>query len=91
MGEHGYVEDIFESKATDTNLSHCVWPRRMLYMSISAPGEPTVWRSQISAITPRLCDCADDGSIPNDNPYFGRPGFKLGVLLRSSERAWTRG
>jgi aldose sugar dehydrogenase len=49
-------------------------------MSISAPGEPSVKRSQdpndYAGKTVRL---RDDGTIPTDNPYIGRAGFKPGI------------
>src|SRR5205814_10563479 len=53
----------------------------MLYMSISAPGSPRVRRSQdpndYAGKTVRL---RDDGSIPDDNPFVGRTGFKPGIF-----------
>ncbi len=69
------VRDIFESGATDTEASRITFGRDgMLYMSISAPGSPDVRRSQdpndYAGKTVRL---RDDGSIPSDNPYVGRP------------------
>jgi len=76
------VHDIFESGATDTEASRIVFGRDgLLYMSISAPGSPDVKRSQdpddYAGKTVRL---RDDGSIPNDNPFVGRPGFKPGIF-----------
>jgi aldose sugar dehydrogenase len=75
------VQDIFESKAIDTEASRITFGRDgMLYMSISAPGEPSVKRSQdpndYAGKTVRL---RDDGTIPTDNPYIGRAGFKPGI------------
>ena len=76
------VHPIFESGATDTEASRIVFGRDgLLYMSISAPGSPNVKRSQdpddYAGKTVRL---RDDGSIPNDNPFVGRPGFKPGIF-----------
>jgi len=76
------VRDIFESGATETEASRIAFGRDgMLYMSISAPGSPTVKRAQnpndYAGKTVRL---RDDGSIPNDNPFVNRSGFKPGIF-----------
>jgi glucose/arabinose dehydrogenase len=76
------THDIFESGATDTEASRITFGRDgMLYMSISAPGSPTVQRAQdpndYAGKTVRL---RDDGSIPDDNPFVGRAGFKPGIF-----------
>jgi glucose/arabinose dehydrogenase len=76
------VQTIFESGATDTEASRIAFGRDgMLYMSISAPGSPKVHRSQdpndYAGKTVRL---RDDGSIPDDDPYFGHTGFKPGIF-----------
>src|SRR5204862_2786105 len=74
------VHNIFESGATEPEASRITFGRDgMLYMSISAPGSPSVKRSQdpndYAGKTVRL---RDDGSIPGDNPFVGRAGFKPG-------------
>ena len=76
------VHNIFESGATDTEASRITFGRDgMLYMSISSPGSPKVHRSQdpndYAGKTVRL---RDDGSIPTDNPFAGRAGFKAGIF-----------
>jgi glucose/arabinose dehydrogenase len=76
------VQTIFASGAMDTEASRIAFGRDgMLYMSISAPGSPKVQRSQdpddYAGKTIRL---RDDGSIPDDNPYVGRAGFKPGIF-----------
>jgi glucose/arabinose dehydrogenase len=76
------MHDIFESGATDTEASRITFGRDgMLYMSISAPGSPTVQRAQdpndYAGKTVRL---RDDGSIQEDNPFVGRAGFKPGIF-----------
>ena len=76
------VHDIFESGATDTEASRITFGRDgMLYMSISAPGSPSIRRAQdpndYAGKTVRL---HDDGSIPDDNPFVGRVGFKPGIF-----------
>jgi len=76
------VRDIFESGATETEASRIAFGRDgMLYMSISAPGSPTVKRAQnpndYAGKTVRL---RDDDSIPNDNPFVNRSGFKPGIF-----------
>ncbi len=76
------VHNIFESGATDTEASRIAFGRDgMLYMSISAPGSPKSRRSQdpndYAGKTVRL---RDDGSIPDDNPFVGRTGFKPAIF-----------
>jgi aldose sugar dehydrogenase len=76
------VRDIFESGATGTEASRIAFGRDgMLYMSISAPGSPNVQRAQdpndYAGKTVRL---REDGSIPDDDPFVGRAGFKSGTF-----------
>jgi aldose sugar dehydrogenase len=76
------VRDIFESGATGTEASRITFGRDgMLYMSISGPGSESVKRAQKSndyaGKTVRL---REDGSIPEDNPFVGRSGFKAGIF-----------
>jgi glucose/arabinose dehydrogenase len=75
------VREIFASGARDTEASRIAFGRDgMLYLSISAPGSPDVRRSQdpndYAGKTVRL---RDDGSIPGDNPFVGRVGYKPGI------------
>jgi glucose/arabinose dehydrogenase len=75
------VTDVFESGATGTEASRLVFGRDgMIYMSISAPGSPDVQRSQdpndYAGKTVRL---RDDGTIPPDNPFAGRSGYKPAI------------
>lgn len=77
------VTDIFESGATGTESSRIAFGRDgMLYMTISAPGTgPQVVRSQdpgdYAGKTIRL---RDDGTVPPDNPFVGRAGFKPAIF-----------
>ncbi len=76
------VRDIFRSGATRTESSRIGFGRDgMLYMSISASGTgPDVLRSadpnDYAGKTVRL---KDDGTIPPDNPFAGKPGHKPGI------------
>ena len=75
------VRDIFESRATETEASRLAFGGDgMIYMSISAPGSPDSMRAQdpndYAGKTVRL---RDDGSIPSDNPFVGKPGYVPGV------------
>ena len=76
------VKDIFESGATGTESSRIAFGRDgMLYMSISAPGVgPEIVRSKdpgdYAGKTVRL---RDDGTVPPDNPFVGKPGYKPGI------------
>jgi glucose/arabinose dehydrogenase len=76
------VRDIFRSGAIRTESSRIGFGRDgMLYMSISASGTgPDVLRSadpnDYAGKTIRL---RDDGSIPPDNPFVNKPGYKPGI------------
>jgi len=76
------VQDIFRSGATGTESSRIGFGRDgMLYMSVSASGTgPDVFRSadpnDYAGKTVRL---RDDGSIPPDNPFVSREGYKPGI------------
>jgi glucose/arabinose dehydrogenase len=76
------VREIFDSGATATEASRIGFGRDgMLYMTIGAPGTgPQVERSQdpndYAGKTIRL---RDDGSVPPDNPFVGKPGYKPGI------------
>jgi aldose sugar dehydrogenase len=75
------VKDLFESGATGTEASRLVFGRDgMIYMSISAPGSPTIQRSQdVSDYAGKVVRLRDDGTIPADNPFVGRAGYKPGI------------
>jgi glucose/arabinose dehydrogenase len=76
------VKDIFASGATRTEASRIGFGRDgMLYMTISASGTgPDVLRSadpnDYAGKTVRL---RDDGTIPPDNPFVDKPGYKPGI------------
>jgi glucose/arabinose dehydrogenase len=76
------VRDIFESGADGTEASRMGFGRDgMLYMSISAPGTgDAVHRSQdpndYAGTTIRI---RDDGSLPPDNPFVNRQGYKPAI------------
>jgi glucose/arabinose dehydrogenase len=77
------VKDIFETGATGTEASRLAFGRDgMLYVSVSAPGtSPEVIRSQdpndYAGKTLRL---KDDGSVPADNPFVHRAGYKPAIF-----------
>ncbi len=74
--------DIFESGATETEASRLAFDRRgMLYMSISAPGSPQIDRAQDpNDYAGKVVRLRDDGTIPPDNPFVGRAGYKPGIF-----------
>jgi len=82
------VDVIFESGAIDTQASRIGFAADgMLHMSVSAPGTGEgVLRSQrgddYAGKTIRL---RDDGSIPDDNPFIGKPGW-LPAIYTSGHR-----
>jgi aldose sugar dehydrogenase len=76
------LHEIFDSGATGTEASRITFGRDgMLYMSISGPGSEKFHRAQdpndYAGKTVRL---RDDGTIPIDDPYFGRPGYKPAIF-----------
>ena len=75
------VKDLFESGATATEASRLVFGRDgMIYMSISAPGSPTIRRSQdVDDYAGKVVRLRDEGTIPKDNPFVGRAGYKPGI------------
>ena len=75
------TRDLFESGATGTEASRLVFGRDgMIYMSVSAPGSPTVQRSQdVADYAGKVVRLRDDGTIPNDNPFVGLAGYKPGI------------
>lgn len=76
------VTDIFASGATETEASRVVFGRDgMIYMSISAPGSHEVNRSQDpNDYAGKIVRLRDDGTIPRDNPFAGRHGYKPGIF-----------
>jgi glucose/arabinose dehydrogenase len=76
------LRTIFESGATETEASRIAFGRDgMLYLTISAPGSPTVKRSQdLNDYAGKTVRLRDDGSIPEDNPFVGRAGVKPGIF-----------
>jgi aldose sugar dehydrogenase len=72
------VQDIFESGATDTEASRLVFGADgMIYMSISAPGSPHSSRAQDPGdYAGKIVRLRDDGTIPDDNPFIGREGYR---------------
>ena len=75
------VRDLFESGATGTEASRLVFGGDgMLYMSISAPGSPAVKRAQDpDDYAGKVVRLHDDGTIPRDNPFIGRSGYKPAI------------
>jgi aldose sugar dehydrogenase len=76
------VRDIFESGTTGTEASRIVFGRDgMIYMSISGPGSgPDVGRAQKpDDYAGKIVRLREDGSIPRDNPFANRPGYKSAI------------
>src|SRR4030095_9884425 len=74
--------DIFESGAIDAEASRIAFDRRgMMYVSISAPGSPQVRRAQDpNDYAGKIVRLRDDGTIPSDNPFVERVGYKPGIF-----------
>ena len=76
------VREIFETGATGTEASRMAFGRDgMLYMSVSAGGTgPAVVRSQDpNDYAGKTIRIRDDGSIPADNPFANRDGYKPAI------------
>ena len=75
------LQDIFESGATDTEASRLVFGGDgMIYMSISAPGSPQSRRAQDpNDYAGKVVRLHDDGTVPADNPFIGRAGYKPAI------------
>jgi glucose/arabinose dehydrogenase len=76
------LTDIFATGATGTESSRIAFGRDgMLYMTVSAPGTgPAVVRSQDpSDYAGKVIRLRDDGTVPPDNPFVGRKGFKPAI------------
>ena len=76
------VRDIFESGTTGTEASRIVIGRDgMIYMSISGPGSGAgVERAQDPGdYAGKIVRLRDDGSVPADNPFVGRKGYKPAI------------
>jgi glucose/arabinose dehydrogenase len=76
------VRDIFESGATGTEASRLIFGRDgMIYMTISAPGSgPQIERSQDpDDYAGKIVRLREDGTIPSDNPFVDRAGYKPGI------------
>ena len=75
------VKEIFLSDDVDTEVSRLAFGRDgMLYMSIGGPGTgppASLNRPQNgNDYAGKLLRMRDDGSLPPDNPFAGRPGYK---------------
>ncbi|RPI55361.1 MAG: PQQ-dependent sugar dehydrogenase [Acidobacteria bacterium] len=77
------VVDIFQSQTTGTEASRIVFGTDgMIYLSISGPGSgPDVARAQDPAdYAGKIVRLREDGTIPADNPFARRPGYKTGIF-----------
>jgi glucose/arabinose dehydrogenase len=77
------VQDIFESNTTGTEASRIAFGRDgMLYMTISGPGNgPEIDRAQDPHdYAGKVIRLRDDGRVPPDDPFVGRPGHKPAVF-----------
>jgi len=76
------VRDIFESGSPGTEAARIAFGRDgMLYMTVSAPGGAADGsRSQNpNDYAGKVVRLRDDGSVPPDNPFVGRPDYKPGI------------
>jgi glucose/arabinose dehydrogenase len=74
------VRDVFVSEDVDTEMSRIAFGRDgMLYMTIGGPGTgppASLDRPQHGGDDAgKILRMRDDGSVPRDNPFVGKPGF----------------
>lgn len=83
------MREIFLSGATDTEASRIAFgPDGMLYLSISAPGSPKFLRAQDPKdYAGKVVRLRDDGSVPRDDPFVGRAGFKPAIFTLGHRNA----
>jgi glucose/arabinose dehydrogenase len=75
------VRDIFVADDVDMEASRiCFGQDGMLYMGIGGPGtgsKISMDRAQgTNDLAGKILRMKDDGSVPNDNPFVGRTGYK---------------
>jgi glucose/arabinose dehydrogenase len=75
------VKDIFVADDVDMEVSRLAFgPDGMLYMTIGGPGTgpaPSLDRPQHgNDYAGKILRLREDGGLPPDNPFAGRPGFK---------------
>jgi len=71
------VQDIFTAIQTG-NASRIVFGKDgMLYMSVGIGDPPNATRAQDpNDLAGKVLRLRDDGSVPNDNPFFGKVGYR---------------
>jgi glucose/arabinose dehydrogenase len=79
------VRDVFVSDDVDTEASRIVFGRDgMLYMGIGGPGtgpRVSVDRAQhTNDLAGKVLRLNDDGSVPPDNPFVGKSGYKPAIF-----------
>jgi glucose/arabinose dehydrogenase len=76
------IHTIFELGATETEASRITFGRDgMLYVSISAPGSPTVRRSQDPGdYAGKIVRLRDDGTVPSGNPFINCAGYQPAIF-----------
>jgi aldose sugar dehydrogenase len=79
------VQDVFVSDDVDTEASRIVFGKDgMLYMGIGGPGtgpRVSIDRAQhTSDLAGKVLRLKDDGSVPPDNPFVGKSGYKPSIF-----------
>src|SRR5438128_2432975 len=79
------VRDVFVSDDVDTEASRIVFGKDgMLYMGIGGPGtgpHVSVDRAQhTNDLAGKVLRLRDDGSVPPDNPFVGKSGYKPAIF-----------
>jgi len=79
------VQDVFVSDDVDTEASRIVFGKDgMLYMGIGGPGtgpHVSVDRAQhTNDLAGKVLRLKDDGSVPPDNPFVGKSGYKPAIF-----------
>lgn len=83
------VHDIFSTATQGTLASRIVFGKDgMLYMSVGIGDPPTASRAQDpNDLAGKVLRLRDDGTVPPDNPFVGRPGYRPEIYTMGHRNA----
>jgi glucose/arabinose dehydrogenase len=83
------VHDVFSSAILGSFASRIVFGRDgMLYMTIGTGDPPVAARAQDpNDLAGKVLRLRDDGTVPSDNPFVGRPGYRPEIYTMGHRNA----
>jgi glucose/arabinose dehydrogenase len=83
------VHDIFSSAIQGSFASRIVFGRDgMLYMTVGTGDPPVAARAQDpNDLSGKVLRLRDDGTVPGDNPFVGRPGYRPEIYTMGHRNA----